>query len=244
VALWVAVAATLIGAAGAQQPRAALPEAVWTPSANAPDGLLTTLEGERHDRFIKQAKAGDIDIVFFGTTDTEMWLWSDRGRSVWDQQLAVRKAAGFGSQGTRFESLMWRMQNGELSGYQAKVVVLQLISGAGLNPGDSLADVVKKEAGIIAEARSRQPQAKILIFAAFPRGADTAPRMAEANAAIATLADNETVFYIDIGKRFFRPDGSFNYSMWSLDTANRGIQTSAFKVWAEELQPWLARFVR
>jgi hypothetical protein len=232
VALWVAVAATLIGAAWAQQPRAALPEAVWTPSANAPDGLLTSLEGER------------LDIVFFGTTDTEMWLWADRGRSVWDQELAMRKAAGFGSQGTRFESLMWRMRNGELSGYQAKVVVLQLISGAGLNPGDSLADVVKQESGIIAEVRSRQPQAKILIFAGFPRGADTNPRMAEANAAISTLADNETVFFIDIGKRFFRPDGSFNYTMWSLDTANRGIQTSAFKVWAEELQPWLSRFVR
>jgi hypothetical protein len=244
-ALAVVIVAAPVGAAWAQQPpRVALPEAVWTPSANAPDGLLTSLEGERHDRFIKQAKAGDIDIVFFGTTDTEMWLWADRGRSVWDQELAVRKAAGFGSQGTRFESLMWRMRNGELSGYQAKVVVLQLTSGSGLNSADSLADLAKKEAGIIAEVRSRQPQAKILIFAGFPRGADTNPQMAEANAAIATLADNDTVFYIDIGKRFFRPDGSFNYAMWSLDLANRGIQTPAFKVWAEELQPWLTRFVR
>jgi hypothetical protein len=150
--------------------------------------------------------------------------------------------------GTRFESLLWRMRNGELAGYQAKVVVLQLPSvGAIPDAGDSLADFVAKEAAIIAEVRGRQPQAKILLFAAFPRGpTDTEPfrRMAEANAALAPLADDETVFYIDIGHRFFRPDGSFNYEMWSLDARNRGRQTPAFEVWAEELQPWLDRFVR
>ena len=148
VALAVVIAATLVGSAWAQQPpRVAPPEAVWTPSADAPEGLLTALEGERHDRFIEQAKAGDIDIVFFGTTDTEMWLWPDRGRSVWDQDLAIRKAAGFGSQGTRFESLMWRMRNGELSGYQAKVVVLQLASGAGQIPATASPILQKRKPG-------------------------------------------------------------------------------------------------
>ena len=54
----------------------------------------------------------------------KMWNWPDRGSSVWDQALDCVKAANFGSQGTHFESLLWRMQNGELDGYQAKLVVL------------------------------------------------------------------------------------------------------------------------
>src|SRR6185295_13675450 len=80
--------------AWAQQP-VAPPSAVWTPTSAAPKDLLTALEGERHDRFIARAKAGDIDIVFFGTTDTEMWSWPDRGRAVWDRAFGSLKAANF-----------------------------------------------------------------------------------------------------------------------------------------------------
>jgi hypothetical protein len=145
--------------------------AVWTPTSDAPKDLLTALEGQRHDRFIDRARAGDIDIVFFGATDTEMWLWPDRGRSVWDQTFGSLKAATFGSQGTRFDSLLWRMQNGELDGYQAKVVVLQGFGHTGDQAiGDRQAEFVAGYTAIIAEIRARQPQAKILLSAAFPRG--------------------------------------------------------------------------
>jgi hypothetical protein len=59
------------------------------------------------------------------------------------------------------------------------------------------------------------------------------------NAALAALGNNETVFFIDMSKRFFRADGSFDDGMWS-----GGVREPAFKAWAEELQPWLDRFVR
>ncbi len=54
-------------AAWAQQTQR--PEAAWTPSADAPAGVLShALEGQRHDQFIDLAQKGDIDLVFFGTT--------------------------------------------------------------------------------------------------------------------------------------------------------------------------------
>ena len=228
-----------------QQPQSQLksqPRPLGVAVAVAPEGLLTGLEGQRHDRFIDRARAGNIDIVFFGSTETEMWLWRDRGLSVWDRTFGALKAADFGTQGTRFASLLWRMQNGELDGYQAKVVVLQAF-GTG---DDAISGA--NYAAIIAEVRARQPQAKILIFAAFPRGRlrrEPWRRIAEANAAtVAALADDKTVFYIDIGDRFFRPDGSHNQEMWTISPNAAGIHEPAFQVWAEELQPWLDRFVR
>jgi beta-glucosidase len=238
-----------LGCAAWAQPRDAPPAAIWTPSSDAPAGLLTPLETDRHDRFIDRARAGDIDIVFFGTTSTEMWFWADRGRKVWDQKFGSLKAVSFGSQGTRFESLPWRMQNGELAGYQAKLVVLQgFPPGDQAIPLDGVAEFVAGYAAIIAQLRARQPQAKILLFAPFPRGqSEREPwrEIAEANAAAyAELADDETVFYVDISERFFRNDGSFNSEMWSRSSPNIGIQPLAFEVWAEELQPWLDRFVR
>jgi hypothetical protein len=171
-----------------------------------------------HDRFIDRAKAGGINIVFFGSTETEMWLWQDRGRSSWEQTLAPLKAEDFGSQGTRFASLLWRMQNGELDGYQAKLVVLQAegvgFAGDTATRDDRFEDYVSKYAAIIAEVRTRQPQAKILFFGVFPRYQTHAAPAAE-NAALAKLGNNESVFFIDMRDHFFRPDGSFDTRLWN-----------------------------
>ena len=223
---------------------AAVPRAAWTPAKDAPKDLLTALEGEHHDRFIDRAQKGDIEIVFFGTTDTEMWSWQDRGRAVWDRNFGSLKAANFGSQGTRFESLQWRMRNGELDGYRAKLVVIQAHGDDDTVISNGKFDsYVTQYAGIIAEIRARQPQARILLFGCFPRSAVHAGP--QANAALSTLGNNDTVFFIDISDRFFRPDGSHNDDMWRMSgPPNAGIQAPAFEVWAEVLQPWLDRFVR
>jgi beta-glucosidase len=235
--------------AAAPPPSVASPESVWTPASEAPAALLTRLEGERHDTFIARARAGDIDVVFFGTTSTEMWSWRDRGRSVWDRAFGALKAASFGSQGTRFESLLWRMQHGELDGYQAKLVVLQgFPPGDVAIPRDGVAQFVAGYAAIVAAIRARQSRAKILLFAPFPRGElrrDPWREVATSNAAAyAELVDDETVFYVDIGERFFRADGSHNGAMWGSGVAGVGMQTPAFEVWAQALQPWVDRFVR
>jgi beta-lactamase regulating signal transducer with metallopeptidase domain len=227
------------------------PEAVWTPSAQAPPGTLAhALEGQRHDRFIDLAQKGDIDIVFFGTTTAEMWWWPNRGRSVWDREFGSLEAANFGSQGTRPESLVWRMQNGELDGYQAKLVVLSEL-GPKNGPG---------YAAVVAEIRARQPQAKILLLAAFPRGFQTLQEWREIAAATAeaysSLVDNQTVFYDDLGERFYDSNGNYNANMWRSGVAAQfspgfgaedngvGAQEPLFDLWAEGLQPWLDRFVR
>jgi beta-glucosidase len=249
----------------------ARPEAVWTPTANAPAGTLAhDLEGQRHDFFISRAQKGDIDMVFFGTTETEMWWWPERGRRVWDEAFGSLKALNFGSQGTNPKSLLWRMQNGELDGYEAKLIVWQTWGpGLTLARDDGRSDVdafygPMKAATrrIIAEIRARQPQAKVLLLAPVPRGlpSQRAPSLATAGqserdewrqtaaeyaATLAPLVDNETVFYADIGERFFHPDGSYNRAMWGMPgPAGVGIQPPAYEVWAEELEPWIDRFVR
>ena len=242
-------------AAWAQQPERLLieaaprPAAVWTPAADAPPGTLShALEGQRHDFFIDLAKNGDIDVVFFGATATEMWWWPRRGKSVWDREFGSLKAANFGSQGTHPDSLVWRMQNGELDGYQAKLVVLNLFERPNqpLPTRSRFPDWAAGYAAVIAEIRARQPQAKILLLAGLPRG-ETLQEWRErttANAAMfASLVDDETVYYADIGERFYLPDGYFNGATWSQDFDNRGTHPSAYEIWAEELQPWLDRFV-
>lgn len=247
-------------AAWAQQParvvtEAARPKAVWMRTADAPQGAMShALEGQRHDLFIELAQKGDIDIVFFGTTETEMWWWPARGRTVWDREFAGRKAQNFGAQGTNAKTLLWRMQNGELDGYQAKLVVLQL-AGVG-RIVDPLIPNREREflagwSSVIAEIRTRQPQATILLLAPAPRGiAPLATRLewqevADANGAVVErLTDGETVFYADLGERFFLPDGAYNHDYWGTPgPVGVGMQPAAFEIWAEALEPWIERFV-
>jgi hypothetical protein len=247
----VAAAAAVVAfgcAAGAQQTRR--PEAVWTPAADAPAGVLShALEGQRHDFFIGLAQKGDIDVVFFGRTATEMWWWPARGKSVWDREFGSLKAANFGSQGTHPESLVWRMRNGELDGYQAKLVILNEVGNLDrpMPPRSRFPDWPAGYAAVIAEIRARQPQAKILMLAPFPRGRQTIQEWRELAAAdaaaVAGLVDDEIVFYADIGERFYRPDGSYNGDVWG-GSAGVGAQQALYEVWAEALQPWLDRFVR
>jgi beta-lactamase regulating signal transducer with metallopeptidase domain len=271
-AVSVAIFGAALGyAAWAQQPDRVVTqvdrlEAVWTPSAQAPPGTLAhATEGKRHDRAIDLAQKGNIDLVFFGTTSTEMWWWPHRGRSVWDREFGSLKAANFGSQGTHPESLVWRMQNGELDGYEAKLVVLADIGrppdyqSDRMYQGSRFPDWPSAYAAVIAEVRARQPQAKILLLPAFPRGFQTLQEWRQISAANATayssLVDNETVFYDDLGERFYDSDGNYDAKMWSGAAALSGPRFSAedngvgaqvplFELWAEGLQPWLDRFVR
>jgi hypothetical protein len=221
-------------------------EARWTPSSEAPAGTLShSLEGQRHDFFIELAQQGDIELVFFGTTEAEMWWWPDRGRSVWDREFGALKAANFGSQGTHPKSLVWRMQNGELDGFEAKLIVLQ--AGMPAAAGGSLEGMAAGYDDVLDEIRLRQPQAKVLLFAPLPRGGNLEgwrERAAEREAEFAGLVDDETVFYTDIGARFFNEEGSFKRETWGLDVENRGNQTDGYEIWAEAMQPWLDRFVR
>jgi len=218
----------------------------WTPSSEAPPGILAhELEGRRHDSFIELARQGDIELVFFGTTEAEMWWWPDRGRSGWDREFGSLKAANFGSQGTHPESLVWRMLNGELDGFEARLIVLQATVPGGFNRPPE--EVVSGYSDVIDVIRQRQPQAKVLLFAPLPRDGtvDSWRSQAEANEALfADLVDDETVFYTDIGERYFNPDGSFKRETFALDFANRGSQVAAYEIWADALQPWIDRFLR
>ena len=136
------------------------------------------------------------------------------------------------------------MRNGELDGYRAKLIVLQASGDDEVVIRDGkFDDHVAKYASIIAEIRARQPQARILLFGFFPRS--ETHTASGANAALSKLANNETVFFVDMSSRFFRADGSHKTEMWRMSgPPDAGIQTPAFEVWAEVLQPWLDRFVR
>src|SRR5688572_13558482 len=123
----------------------------------------------RHQSFLEVARAGNIDLLFVGDSITDGWRREDRGLPVWNQSFAPLKAANFGIGGDTTQGVLWRMQNGELDGFQAKLIVLML--GTNNINRNTNADIAAGDRAIVQEFLKRQPTAKVLLLGVFPRGA-------------------------------------------------------------------------
>jgi lysophospholipase L1-like esterase len=196
----------------------------------------------RHQSFLEIARKGNIDLLFVGDSITDFWTSGGRGgtpargQSVWNETFGKLKPANFGISGDTTQGVLWRMQNGELEGFKAKLIVLMLgTNNINRNPNDEIAEGDRL---IVEEFRKRQPQAKVLVLGIFPRTADPASpyraSIKEINAKLAKLADNKQVFYMDIGEKFLTPDGTLTTEIMA-----DGLHptTKGYQIWADATLP-------
>ncbi len=162
----------------------------------------------RHEEFLKVAKAGGIDLLFVGDSITDGWR--SGGKAIWDKVFAPLKAANFGISGDRTEHVIWRLRNGELEGFSPKVAVVMI----GTNNGDPAPDVAQGIKTILNDIHDRHPRCKVLLLGIFPRSEKpdgARQKNDEVNkliAKFATFADTRRVAYVDIGAKFLAADGT------------------------------------
>jgi lysophospholipase L1-like esterase len=188
----------------------------------------------RHQSFLEIARKGNIDLLFVGDSITDWWAQRARGQSVWNATFASMNPANFGIAGDTTQGVLWRMQNGELDGFKAKLIVFML--GTNNINRNSNEDIAAGDRAIIEEFRKRQPQAKILLLGIFPRNADPAnplrASIKEINASLQKLADGRQVFYKDIGEKFLMPDGAL-----TIEIMADGLHptTKGYQIWADAI---------
>jgi lysophospholipase L1-like esterase len=195
----------------------------------------------RHQGFVEIAKRGNIDLLFVGDSITD-W-WARQGLEVWTANFAGLNPANFGIAGDTTQGVLWRMQNGELDGFTAKLIVLMLgTNNVNRNPVDEIVDGNRL---ILEEFKKRQPQAKVLLLGVFPRTAqaDNPIRaiIKEMNEKLAKLADDRQVFFKDIGQAFLAPDGTL-----PADVMPDGLHPSArgYQIWADAIREDVTRLMR
>jgi len=177
-----------------------------------PESSVTPVEKSRHTDFMNQIKAGngDFDFVLIGDSITDGW---PRGGKNSYARFAPWKPLDLGVSGERTEEVLWRLQNGELDGIHPKVIMLMIgtnnLGQCGDEKPEWVAAGIKK---ILETIRAKQPQAKILLLAVFPRGATAKDpirlRVEETNKLIPVLADGKDVFFLDIGPKFLDANGN------------------------------------
>ena len=200
----------------------------------------------RHEGFLEIAALGGIDCLLMG--DSIIDWWRRAGLAVYEENFGSLNCANFGIAGDRTQGVLWRMANGELSGYQPKLMMLMIgtnnLSGRRSTP-NTPEEIAMGIATIVATFRTTFPEARVLLLGIFPRGAEATDQFREPirriNEIIAGLDDGDYVRYLDIGDSFLEPDGSI-----SVDVMGDGLHPTArgYEIWAAAMMPMFTEMLR
>ena len=250
-------------AASAEGPTAAAVAPSRSPKPGDAD-FPTPAPSERHTEKVAAIKTGQFDLVLIGDSITH--TMGELGgkyaplKSVWERHYAPRHAINLGFNGYRTEQILWNLQNGELEFNPSPKVVMLLI---GTNNSDDRhfskvhtpEEIFAGTQAIVDLIQRRHPTTKILILRIFPRGGDHEQGVSppafnssakcietcrRAGALTAQLADNKTVFWLDVNYVFLCPDGTINTDlMWDLLHPS----PAGAEAWAQAVEPTLAQLM-
>ena len=171
----------------------------------------------RHEAKLEEiAKlGGGCDIVLMGDSIMHYWEEKPYAAANWAAFTNRFSVLNLGYAGDKTENVLWRIAHGELDGYKAKAVVLMIGTN---NSTSDLATPWETAFGvkeILGEIRRRQPQAKVLLTAIFPRGrgaddgrhARAKARNDKTNAILKTFADGVDVLWMDLNGKLADPNG-------------------------------------
>lgn len=160
---------------------------------------------DRHQEDVKIANSGNVDLLFLGDSITEGWGWGDN-QIIFNSHFKQYHTANFGIGGDQTQHVLWRLQNGATGKLQPKVIVLMIGVNNFGHSHHSATDVFSGVKAIIHQTSQFFPNTKVLLHAILPYDQlATSPnrqKVIEANRLIATLADNQHVFYYDFGEIF------------------------------------------
>jgi lysophospholipase L1-like esterase len=167
---------------------------------------------ERHEAKLEELHSRRIDLLFLGDSITQDYEvsgppeWRDFA-PVWEHFYGGRNAINLGFNGDATSHLLWRIENGEVSGIAPKVAVI-LIGANNLGrlhwPAE---DTVAGIDAIVTQLRHRLPHTKLLLLGVLPseRSAWATQTTAVINRALAArYGRGGDVTYLDIGRVFMR----------------------------------------
>jgi len=227
--------AALCAAASAKD---AAPNPATTP-APRPDAWWQ----QRHKAMNDRVQKGNVDLIFIGDSITHGW--EGAGKKVWEKYYAGRNAVNLGIGGDQTCHVLWRLEHGNIDGIAPKLAVIMIgTNNAGHSPHQTPEQIADGVKAIVERLRAKLPDTKILLLGIFPRGADGQDPIRQinekANAIFSKLADERTVFYLDIGPKFLKDDGTLPRDVMP-DLLHPNAK--GYEIWAEAIEPSVAKLM-
>jgi beta-glucosidase len=188
------------------------------------------------------ANAGaEYDIVMVGDSITHRWeRKGGEGRALFAGLKKTYRILNLGYGGDRTEHVIWRLSNGELEGYTAKLFTVMIgTNNRDKNPADVAAGVKR----ILALIQEKHPESKIVLMPIFPRGPSKDGRHArnvKVNEIIKGYADGEKIRWLDFNSRFLTPEGVLTKKVMNdlLHPNQNGYQ-----IWLDAISPLFKEIV-
>ena len=196
----------------------------------------------RHQE-IEKLKGRTVDVVLLGDSIMHFWEW--KHPESWAKFTAGRVALNLGYGGDRTQNVIWRIEHGELDGYEAKCVVLMIGTNNNCSDTTDPANVAAASEKIVGMIRKHQPRAKIVLHPIFPRGVSAASakhanaraRNDKTNALLKAFAERDgKIVWIDFNSKLVDETGWVPASIM----ADQIHPTDAgYDIWMEALAPVL-----
>jgi len=190
----------------------------------------------RYQTMNARAKQGHVDLLYIG--DSIVQLYETRGKDTWDHYYAPRNALNLGISGDRTEHVLWRLDHGNLDGIAPTLAIVMIGQNNGAH--NTAEEIGAGVTAVVHKIRAKLPTTTILLLAIFPRREKPTEErdvLAKASRIAAQLADNTTIFYLDITKIFLRPDGSIPAELMP-DFEHPSAK--GYRLWAETIEPTVA----
>ena len=127
----------------------------------------------RH-QLVEKQRGKTVDLVLVGDSIMHFWEW--KHPASWAKLTQGRTVLNLGYGGDRTQHVIWRVQHGELDGYEAKCVVLMIGTNNNSSHDTDPANVAKAVEKIASEIRAKHPEAQLILHPIFPRGVSSASK--------------------------------------------------------------------
>ena len=203
----------------------------------------------QHKRHVKRhalkkayaaANKGKIKILMLGDSITHQW---ERSSAVPAQKkyLAPYGVLNLGCGGDRTQHTLWLIdKSGILDLVKPQLVTIMIGTN---NRGNYKATVAGIKL-ILEKVTKRYPDAKVLLYAIFPRGVDNKDfrriENEKVNAEIVKFCNGKNIIWVDIRKNFLTPAGILDKSIMPDYLHPRNVK--GYSIWGDSLKPYFDKY--
>lgn len=160
----------------------------------------------RHRKILEMNQTEPPETVLIGNSITHFWGGKPEGHRIsgaasWNSTFGVKGVRNMGYGWDRIENVIWRVYHGELDGYKARQIFINIgTNNLDYNTDDEIVKGWELMLGVI---KNRQPDSEVVMIGIYPRRKKEA-RVAKLNAMLSNLAAKQKAKYIDPGKVFLK----------------------------------------
>lgn len=206
----------------------------------------TPVQHKRHIKRLQEKKAfaaankDKVKILMLGDSITHQWEYKQAAQAH-EKYMKPYAVLNLGCGGDRTQHTLWIMEkSGILELIKPQLITVMI----GTNNREQYQATIAGIKQILDGLRSRYPEAKILLYAIFPRGktnADARRKINDkVNAEIVKFCDGKNIIWMDIRKNFLTPEGVLEPAMMPDYLHPRHLK--GYSVWGESLKPYFEKY--